>query len=70
MQTEFPERCITLGLKIDDYRKKTGLTQDVVSERDGNSVNLVGQVEGTGTIRGVYLESLINIAQVSKFQPS
>ena len=26
MQTEFPERYITLGLKIAYYRKKAGLT--------------------------------------------
>ena len=28
MQTEFPERYITLGLKIAYYRKKAGLTQE------------------------------------------
>ena len=61
MQTEFPERYITLGLKIAYYRKKAGLTQEV---------NFVGQVEGTGTIRGVSLETLFKIAQVLKIQPS
>ena len=58
MQTEFPERYITLGLKIAYYRKKAGLTQEVLAERIGKSVNFVGQVEGTGTIRGVSLETL------------
>ena len=70
MQTEFPERYITLGLKIAYYRKKAGLTQDVLAERIGKSVNFVGQVEGTGTIRGVSLETLFKIAQVLKIQPS
>ena len=46
MQTEFPERYITLGLKIAYYRKKVGLTQEVLAERIGKSVNFVGQVEG------------------------
>ena len=55
MQTEFPERYITLGLKIAYYRKKAGMTQEVLAERIGKSVNFVGQVEGTGTIRGVSL---------------
>ena len=45
MQTEFPERYITLGLKIAYYRKKAGLTQEVLAERIGKSVNFVGQVE-------------------------
>ena len=70
MQTEFPERYITLGLKIAYYRKKAGLTQEVLAERIGKSVNFVGQVEGTGTIRGVSLETLFKIAQVLKIQPS
>ena len=38
MQTEFPERYITLGLKIAYYRKKAGLTQEVLAERIGKSV--------------------------------
>ena len=42
MQTEFPERYITLGLKIAYYRKKAGLTQEVLAERIGKSVNFVG----------------------------
>lgn len=70
MQTEFPERYITLGLKIAYYRKKVGLTQEVLAERIGKSVNFVGQVEGTGTIRGVSLETLFKIAQVLKISPS
>ena len=70
MQTEFPERYITLGLKIAYYRKKAGLTQEVLAERIGKSVNFVGQVEGTGTIRGVSLETLFKIAQVLKISPS
>ena len=70
MQTEFPERYITLGLKIAYYRKKAGLTQEILAERIGKSVNFIGQVEGTGTIRGVSLETLFKVAQVLKIQPS
>lgn len=67
MQTGFTERYITLGLKmIAYYRKKAGLTQEVLEERIGKSVNFVGQVEGTGTVRGVSLETLFKIAQVLK----
>lgn len=35
MQTEFPERYITLGLKIAYYRKKAGFTQEVLAEKIG-----------------------------------
>jgi len=51
MQTEFPERYITLGLKIAYYRKKVGDEhRRILAERIGKSVNFVGQVEGTGTV--------------------
>ena len=70
MITEFPERYITLGLKIAYYRKKSGYTQEVFAELIGKSVNFVGQVEGTGTVKGVSLETLFKIAQVLKISPS
>ena len=70
MNTEFPERYITLGLKIAYYRKKAGYTQEAFAEMIDRSVNFIGQVEGTGTIRGVSLETLFKIAQVLNISPS
>ena len=70
MNTEFPERYITLGLKIAYYRKKAGYTQEVLAEMIDKSVNFLGQVEGTGTVRGISLETLFKIAQVLKIPPS
>lgn len=70
MQTEFPERYITMGLKIAYYRKKAGLTQEVLAERAGISLNFIGQIEGPGTVRGVSLETLFKIAQVLNVPPS
>ncbi len=70
MKTEFPVRYITLGLKIAYYRKKSGFTQESFREAIGKSVNYVGQIEGTGTVRGVSLETLFKIAQVLKISPS
>ncbi|MBQ1223023.1 MAG: helix-turn-helix transcriptional regulator [Clostridia bacterium] len=70
MKTEFPDRYITLGLKIAYYRRKAGLTQEHFAELIGKSVSFVGQVEGTGTIRGVSLETLFKISQVLKVSPS
>lgn len=70
MKSEFPEKYITLGLKIAYYRRKAGFTQEYFAELIGKSVSFVGQVEGTGTIRGVSLETLFKIAQVLKIPPS
>ena len=70
MQTEFPKRYITLGLKIAYYRKKAGYTQETFSEKVGKSVNFIAQVEGTGTIRGISLETLFKIADVLNIEPA
>ena len=70
MQTEFPKRYITLGLKIAYYRKKAGYTQETFAEKVGNSVNFIAQVEGTGTIRGISLETLFKIADVLNIEPA
>ncbi len=70
MKTEFPEKYITLGLKIAYYRKKAGYTQETFAELIDKSVNFVGQVEGPGTVRGVSLETLFKMAQVLKTTPA
>lgn len=70
METEFAERYITLGLKIAYFRRKAGYTQEYFAELIDKSVSFVGQVEGTGTVRGVSLETLFKIAQVLDIPPS
>ena len=70
MQTAYPERYITLGLKIAYYRKKRGYTQENLAEKVGISLNFLAQVEGTGTIRGISLETLFKIADVLQVAPS
>jgi len=70
MKMEFDDKYITMGLKIAYYRKKAGYTQETFAELIDKSVNFVGQVEGTGTVRGVSLETLFKIAQVLKISPS
>lgn len=70
MHTDYPERYITLGLKIAYYRKKAGYTQEAFAEKIGKSVNFLGLVEGTGTIKGVSLETLFKIADVLNIPPS
>lgn len=70
MQTDYPEKYTTLGLKIAYYRKKAGYTQEAFAETIGRSVNFLAQVEGTGTIRGISLETLFRIADVLNIPPS
>ena len=70
MKTEFPERYITMGLKIAYYRKKAGYTQEVFAELIDKSVNFIGQVEGPGTVCGISLETLFKLAQVLNIPPS
>ena len=62
MNTEYPEKYTTLGLKIAYYRTKAGYTQESFAEKIGKSVNFLAQVEGTGTVRGISLETLFKIA--------
>jgi len=70
MQTEFPEKYRILGLKIAYYRKKAGYTQEAFAEKINKSVNFLAQVEGTGTTRGVSLETLFKMASVLDIPPS
>ena len=70
MKTDYPERYITLGLKIAYYRKKRGYTQENLAEKVGISLNFLAQVEGTGTIRGISLETLFKRADVLQVAPS
>ena len=70
MKTEFPDRYITLGLKIAYYRRKAGFTQEYLADLIDKSVSFVGQVEGPGTVRGVSLETLFKMAQVLNVSPS
>ena len=70
MRTEYANKYITLGLKIAYFRKKAGYTQEVFAEKIGKSVNYISQIEGTGTVRGVSLETLFKIADVLKISPA
>lgn len=70
MRTEYSDRYITMGLKIAYYRKKAGFTQEVFAEKIGKSVNFLSQIEGTGTVRGISLETLFKIADVLGIPPA
>ena len=70
MEREYHNKFRELGLKIAYYRKKRGYTQEVFAEKIGKSLNFLAQVEGTGTVRGVSLETLFKIADVLQIPPA
>ena len=70
MRTEYPERYLVLGLRIAYYRKKAGYTQETFAEKIGISTNFLSQVEGTGTTKGISLETLFKIADALNIPPS
>ena len=46
MQTDYPEKYKTLGLKIAYYRKKAGYTQEVLCRKDQQKRQLLGAGRG------------------------
>lgn len=69
MKTDYPEKYKTMGLRIAYYRKKLGYTQEAFAEKVGLSWNYLAQIEGSGTIRGLSLESLFRISEALGIQP-
>ena len=67
---KYKEKYIVLGLKIAYYRLLAGYTQEAFAEKIGKSLNFLAQVEGTGTVRGVSLETLFKIADVLQLSPA
>lgn len=45
-------------------------TQEVLAEKIGKSVNFLSQIEGTGIVRGISLETLFKIADVLGIPPA
>ena len=56
-------------LRIAYYRKEAGYTQEAFAEKIGRSLNFLAQVEGTGTTRGISLETLFKICEELGIQP-
>lgn len=64
MTTKYADKYISLGLKIAYYRKRAGYTQEAFAEKIGRSVVFLSQVEGTGCVAGISLETLFRISEV------
>lgn len=65
-----PQTIYNFRLKNCVLSQKAGYTQETFAEKVGKSVNFIAQVEGTGTIRGISLETLFKIADVLNIEPA
>ena len=63
MKTEFPDRYITLGLKIAYYRKLRGFTQEELAEKIDRTPAFIGHVEAPNISKAISLDTLFDIAR-------
>ena len=64
MNSHYSDKYIKLGLKIAYYRKLRGMTQEQFAEAINKSWSFIAQVESTGKITGVSLETLFKMSEV------
>jgi len=69
METEYREKYIKIGLKIQYYRKLKGYTQEVFAELIGKSWSFVAQIESPANAKGVSLETLFKMCEVLEIEP-
>lgn len=70
MDTEYRERFIRFGLKVQYYRKLMGLTQEAFAEEIGKSWSFVAKIESPTRPFGVSMETLFKIADVLHVPPA
>ena len=70
MKSDYSEKYIRLGLKFAYYRKLSGMTQEQFAEAVERSWSFIAQVESTGRVTGVSLETLFKMAEVLQIPPS
>lgn len=70
MRIQYLDRYITLGLKIAYFRKKSLMTQEMLAEKAGISLNFLAQIEAPGTRCGLSMDTLFAIADALKVAPS
>ena len=60
---------IELGLNIAFYRKRAGMTQDMLAEKAGMSRSHLSAIEAPNIIRSFSLEILFHIARALDVEP-
>lgn len=64
METEYREQFIRFGLKVQYYRKLSGMTQEAFADKIGKSWSFLAKVESPTRPFGVSMETLFKIADV------
>jgi len=64
MQTEYQERFIRFGLKVQYYRKLRGFTQESFADEIGKSWSFVAKIESPTRAFGVSMETMFKMADV------
>lgn len=64
MQTNYPQKYIQFGLKVQYYRKLRGMTQEAFADRAGISWSYLAKIESPTRPFGVSMETLFMIADV------
>ena len=64
METEYREQFIRFGLKVQYYRKLSGMTQEACAEKIGKSWSFLAKVESPTRPFGVSMQTLFKIADV------
>lgn len=69
MQTNYRERYIRMGLKIQYYRKLKGYSQEKLAIKIGKSWSFIAQIESPTKAKGISLETLFKIAETLEIEP-
>ena len=63
METKYAKQFIKFGLKVQYYRKLTGMTQEAFAEKAGISLSFLAKFESPTRVFGVSMENLFAIAE-------
>ena len=64
VQTNYPQKYIKFGLKVQYYRKLRGMTQEAFADKAGISWSYLAKIESPTRLFGVSMETLFKIADV------
>ena len=70
MKLQHLDKYKRLGLKISDYRKVKGMTQEQLAEELGKSLSFIGAVEAPNIDRTISLDTLFDISDVLEIPAS
>ena len=64
VQTNYPQKYIKFGLKVQYYRKLRGMTQEAFADKAGISWSYLAKIESPTRPFGVSMETLFKSADV------